>query len=420
MRALDDGAEGFHQGALVSNLADALRVQHATPTARHTKPSHPRGYEPGVKYEAGEPTEVTLNLTEIPENELAWREQIKRVTSLTLPDDRKVELTQVRYWGDPGAPYVYCRFTIADRTLADGEAPDFASLVTLARKSRRKPPKERGNGRSVVVGYADPQTGKVASRGGTPELLERVQASLGLLEAYCDEMKADHAYLLDAGDAIEGFENASAQAFTNDLSLPRQVEVASDILFEFTDLLARKHSSVVVAGVGSNHCRWRAGKGALGLPGDDWGVHMLRQLAKAIGRNTAYDHVSVTWPGDHEETLSLDISGTIVGLAHGHQASKPEGIPLWWAKQVHGGQPIAHAELLVTGHFHSWRTEATGRDAHNGREKRWIQCPTLDNGSDWYRMTAGSDSDPGLLVFTIDEGTGMDNMRVLRPEQVAA
>lgn len=399
----------------MSGLADALKTSAAIPI-RHTSPNHPKGFEPGVKYEAGEPAEVALNLTEIPEDEAAWREQIKRVTSLDLPDHRKVELSQVRYWGDPSAPYIYCRFVITDRSAADGDAPDFASLIQLARASRRKPktPDERPH-RSVVVGYADPQTGKVASRGGTPELLERVQASLGLLEEYCDEMKADAAYLLDAGDAIEGFENTPGQLFTNDLSLPRQVEVASDILFEFTDLLARKHNSVVVAGIGSNHCRWRAGKGALGLPGDDWGIHMHRQLAKALARNKTYDHVSVTWPGDHEETLSLDISGTIVGLAHGHQVNRPEQIPTWWAKQTHGGQPIAHAELLITGHFHSFRTEATGRDPFKDREKRWFQCPTLDNGSDYYRMTAGADSDPGLLVFTIDEGTGWDNMRVLRP-----
>lgn len=397
------------------SLADALASNVSQPI-RHTSPNHPKGYEPGVRYEAGEPAEVTLNLTEVPADEVAWREQIKRVTSLDLPDHRKVELAQVRYWGDPATPYIYCRFIISDRSSADGEAPDFESLFALARKSRRKAktpnPKPR---RSVVVGYADPQTGKVASRGGTPELLERVNASLGLLDAYCDEMQADAAYLLDAGDAIEGFENTSGQLYTNDLSLPRQVEVASDILFEFTDLLAAHHDTVVVAGVGSNHCRWRAGKGALGLPGDDWGIHMHRQLAKALSRNAAYDHVSVTWPGDHEETLSLDISGTIVGLAHGHQASRPEQIPTWWAKQTHGGQPIAHAELLVHGHFHNFRTEPSGRDVHTGREKRIIGCPTLDNGSDWYRMAAGSDSDPGLLVFTIDEGTGWDNMRVLRP-----
>lgn len=328
------------------------------------------------------------------------------------------EPVQVRGWDMPQAGggvlrAHYYRLTLSRRGTADRQ--DFASLMAMARKSRRKPrtPIERPR-RATVVGYADPQTGKVASRGGTRELLERVQASIGMLEDYCDEMKSDVAYLLDAGDAIEGFENVAAQAHTNDLSLPRQVEVASDILFEFTDTLARKHDSVVVAGVGSNHCRWRKGKEALGLPGDDWGIHMLRQMRKALALNEAYSHVSVVWPNDHDETLALDVCGTIVGLAHGHQVSRPNGIPDWWAKQTHGGQNIAQASILVTGHFHSFETRPTGRDPWHNREKRWFQCPTLDNGSDWYRSVAGEDSDPGLLVFTVDEN-GWDNLRVLRP-----
>jgi hypothetical protein len=325
---------------------------------------------------------------------------------------------QVRGWDSPvsGGDVVrmhYYRLTLRRRTAADRQ--DFASLVTLARKARRKPkPSVDRPRQATVVGYADPQTGKVASRGGTPELLERVNASLGLLEAYCDEMDSDVAYLLDAGDAIEGFENTAQQGHTNDLSLPRQVEVASDILFEFTELLAKRHDSVVVAGVGSNHCRWRKGKEPLGLPGDDWGVHMLRQMRKALALNESYSHVSVVWPDEHEETLALDVCGTVVGLAHGHQVNRPEQIPDWWAKQTHGGQNIAHASILVTGHFHSFETKATGRDPWHRREKRWFQCPTLDNGSDWYRHRAGSDSDPGLLVFTVTED-GWDNLRVLRP-----
>src|SRR5690606_1663535 len=108
-------------------------------------------------------------------------------------------------------------------------------------------------------------------------------------------------------------------------------------------------------------------------------------------------------PGEYDETLALDVCGTIVGLAHGHQAKSPDRVPQWWAGQTHGGQPVAHASILVTGHFHSFRTQATGRDPWHGREKRWFQCPTLDNGSDWWRAISGEDSDPGLLVFTIDE-----------------
>jgi hypothetical protein len=41
----------------------------------------------------------------------------------------------------------------------------------------------------------------------------------------------------------------------------------------------------------------------------------------------------------------------------------------------------------------------TGRK--DGRSRWWIQMPTLDNGSDWYRQRQGDDSDPGLLVYLL-------------------
>jgi hypothetical protein len=38
-----------------------------------------------------------------------------------------------------------------------------------------------------------------------------------------------------------------------------------------------------------------------------------------------------------------------------------------------------------------------------GKSKWWFQAPTQDNGSDWYRHRSGSDSDPGLLIFTVNQ-----------------
>lgn len=397
------------------NFEEALQAASPEPP-RRPRPSHPKGYEPSVRYEAGEPAEVSLNLTEIPEDEQAWRNEIARVfPGLPIPEYRRVEVDNLRYWGEPGSPMIYVRFKISDRAQPE-DTLDFLSLMEAAKQAaaRRTEP-VRPPRQATVVCYADPQTGKVAARGGTPELLERVAATQELLRDYIREQGSPAAYLLDCGDAIEGFENTGSQMHTNDMSLMRQVETASDILWSFTDLLADTHSEVVVAGVGSNHCRWRAGKNPLGNAGDDWGIHMLRQLAKALKINPeAYGHVSVTWPSDHDETLALDIAGTIVGLAHGHQASRPDGVPMWWAKQVHGGQPIAHADILITGHFHSFRTQQTGRSPFSDREKRWFQAPTLDNGSDWFRAISGEDSDPGLLVMTVD-ANGWDNVKVLRP-----
>lgn len=219
---------------------------------------------------------------------------------------------------------------------------------------------------------------------------------------------------MDAGDAVESFENTLDQQQTNDLSIMSQVEVATALEFDGIDLLCKLLPRVVAAGVGSNHCRWRKGKENMGTPADDWGLHMLKQVSQWTTRLAPeqYRHLSVLVPQRHDETLALDVCGQIVGLAHGHQVGRPNQIPDWWSRQTHGGQPIADADILVTGHFHHLRVEPVGRNPHTDRSRWWVQAPTLDNGSDWFRRSKGYDSDPGMVVFTVTKD-GWDGLRIL-------
>ena len=126
-----------------------------------------------------------------------------------------------------------------------------------------------------------------------------------------------------------------------------------------------------------------------------------------------FGHVSVIWPDKQEETLAVDVAGIIIGLAHGHQANNPNAIPTWWANQTHGGQAVGGADILLTGHFHHLRVQPSGMNPLTGKSKWFIQGSTLDNGSDWYRYRAGSDSNPGLVVFTVGPD-GWDNLRLLQ------
>lgn len=283
---------------------------------------------------------------------------------------------------------------------------DLPVLLAEARRRKRKPkPPPTGQAERVtIVCWADPQTGKVARRGGTPELIERHATYQEALNDYLSDVKPDAAMLLDPGDAIEGFENVASQQDTNDLSLMDQVDLAGTLLFGFADTLAKRLPAVGVRGVGSNHCRWRKNKDQLGTPGDDWGLYLLKQLRKATIINpAAYGHVNVAWPDKWDETLAFEAAGYVVGMAHGHQ-DRPNNIPDWWARQTHGGQPIAAADILITGHYHHLRQQPSGRNPVTGRSKWWLQCPTADSGSDWYRTIRGDDSDPGVVVFTLERG----------------
>jgi hypothetical protein len=294
--------------------------------------------------------------------------------------------------------------------------PDLPSVMRLAKQAARRKARtpQMVHERAVVAVWADPQTGKVASRGGTPELVSRVAETLERLGNYVADSGATEGVWLDAGDAVESFENTGGQATTNDLSMMSQVDVATALEFDGIDLLCKQLGRVVVAGVGSNHCRWRRGKDNLGTPGDDWGLHMLRQMHRWTTRlaSEQYAHLSFLLPKEQDETVALDVCGQIIGLAHGHQVNSPDRVPDWWSRQSHGGQPIADADILVTGHFHHLRVEPVGRNPHTDRSRFWMQAPTLDNGSDWFRARKGYDSDPAMLVFTVSPD-GWDHLRLL-------
>jgi len=264
--------------------------------------------------------------------------------------------------------------------------------------------------RTAVIVWADMQLGKVGSRGDTDALIERLAQKRAALEAYLIENNVTATVFIDAGDPIEGFENVAMQMFTNDLSLPQQVDMAAVEMWKTLVLLSR-FGTVDSLAVPSNHGAWRAGKQSLGKPSDDWGINIqsrLKYQAELIGLPITFYK-----PTDWDESVAVDIRGTKIGVHHGHQSACDQ-MPKWWAGQQHGAQATADADVLVTGHYHHLRVQPTGRSQRTGKSKWWLQAPTLDNGSDWFRNAAGDDSDPGLLVFQInDAGFDLQSLAVL-------
>ncbi len=291
---------------------------------------------------------------------------------------------------------------------------DLPALYAAAAKKPRKAVAPSASGRTTVVCLADFQVGKTGSRGGTPELLERLAALRVKVEAELKRRKPEAIFIPDVGDTVESFENVASQAFLNDLSFPQQIDMAATEIYEFIKLCAR-FGPVTVAAVGSNHSAWRRGKDVLGRPGvDDWGIVIHKQVAK-ICREVGLD-VTWTFPADYDETLVVDVRGTGVGLAHGDQF-QPRRAPEWWAKQVHGGQPLAAADILLTGHYHHLLLEPSGRNPYTGRQKWHVQLPTVDNGSDWFRARAGEDSDAAMVVFDItDDGFDIGSLALLKAD----
>jgi hypothetical protein len=281
---------------------------------------------------------------------------------------------------------------------------DLPTLYAQAKKTKLPVRKETNQGKALVIVPADYQVGKVGSRGNTQDLIARVFASYERIEQKLKQGKYEKVIILDAGDMIESVSNKAsmAQLESNDLSPFQQQDLAAALLWDLIKI-AHKYAPVTYASVGSNHCQWRVNGQAVGKPGlDDVGIVILQQLRR-LSTELGMD-VNYLIPDPYDESLAFDVFGDefhILALAHGHQAARPNGVPDWLIKQTYSQGPISAFTTFVSGHFHHVRVEELA-PASNGGSRYWIQASTSDNGSDWFRLKAGTESTTGIVCFELE------------------
>jgi hypothetical protein len=277
-------------------------------------------------------------------------------------------------------------------------------LLAEARKAKPITPKG-GQDRALIICPADLQVGKVGSRGDSKDLIARVMRSFTRLEQVAKAGRYEHIYILDMGDIIESVSNKASlnQLEGNDLSPMQQTDLAASLMF---DLIKRmvKFAPVTYGSIASNHCQNRVNGQQVGRPGkDDWGIVILQQLRR-LTTELGWD-VDYLIPQPYDEGFAFRYGVNTIGVVHGHQVNRPEGIPDWWAKQTFGNQWAAPCNLLLSAHFHHLRVTETVMHTEGG-SKYWVQSPTSDNGSDWYRnAVGGGDSETGILAIELEKET---------------
>ena len=284
---------------------------------------------------------------------------------------------------------------------------DLPLLYAEAKKAVKKKKIENPTtDKALVILWSDLQVGKVDHRGGTAQLIERVELTKQKLIQQVKKEKPSKVIFCDVGDTIENFINANDanQLYTNDLSIMEQVDLATTLAWDTLKALTDYVPEIVYLSVASNHCQMRVNKQRIGKGTDDWGIHIGRTLARLA--NEVGLPITFIEPQAHDESLALDIFGDqfhILGLWHGHQSPRPDQVPTWWRQQAFGNQPVAAATIGVSGHFHHLRVVELG-STPRGTSRFWIQASTMDNGSGWWKKQAGEDSQPGLVTFFLEKG----------------
>lgn len=288
-----------------------------------------------------------------------------------------------------------------------GETINLPLLYAEAKKTKApKPPAKTNAEKALVILWSDLQVGKRDHRGGHLELIERVNIARQRLVDLAKKEKPTKIVFADVGDLIEGFSNKAdmQQLAQNTLSIMGQIDLATTMIWDTLKALSAHCDDIAYLSVGSNHCQWRVNKQKVGTGLDDWGIHVGRTLAR-LSQEVGL-RVQFYEPAEWEESLVHDVFGDNfhrIGLFHGHQANRPDGIPNWIQGQQLGNGPVSASTIYVSGHFHHLQVREIGVN-DRGSSRFWVQAKTLDRGSSWYKLTSGHDSTDGVVVLPLEKG----------------
>lgn len=249
----------------------------------------------------------------------------------------------------------------------------------------------------AIYAIGDTQYGKDAG-GGTEATIERVLKGI-------EESVARHKELLklgrqigtvvlpQLGDCIEGSTSQKGTVLgRSDLGVTQQVRIGRRVLMAWVKAFAPLCEELIIPVVPGNHDEPH--RITMTDPIDSWQIEVVAAVQDACAENPALSHVKFYYPKSDHATLALDLGGTVLGLAHGHQA---RDMGKWIAGQATGRTPVGQADVLMTGHFHHFRADQIG-------PRLWIQVPAMDGGSAWFRDKSGLESPTGIVSLVIGEG----------------
>jgi predicted phosphodiesterase len=289
------------------------------------------------------------------------------------------------------------RVSIKPTGQISGNDLDYDLLIDEVKKW--KPSKKDPHSGTLFAIYAigDTQYGKDAG-GGTEATIQRVLLAI-------DEAVNRHKELLklgrnigtvvlpQLGDCIEGSTSQKGMVLgRSDLGVTQQVRVGRRVLMAWVKAFAPLCEELLIPVVPGNHDEPH--RIVMTDPIDSWQIEVVSAVQDACAENPALSHVKFYYPKADHATLALDLGGTVLGLAHGHQA---KDMGKWLHGQATGRTPVGSADILLTGHFHHFRADQIG-------PRLWIQVPAMDGGSAWFRDKSGLESPTGIVSLVVGEG----------------
>ena len=402
-----------------ASLSESLKLNAPTLASRTRNP-HPKGWEPGVRFDANDVRFITTDVLPALEGEPDFAQAITDM-GIEIPVGYRVRIAEMKY--DPVAwtrdddsqtlavtkPVWRYRFVIEPDTSAP-TVDGIAILNSLKRNSRSQKTLQGDN--TLVVNINDTQVGKDAG-GGTEALIERMDRFLSLAEArISDDRKILGDLVINlGGDLVEGCSIYPNQQWQIDLDMRGQIRTMTGMLLHSIDRLAPHFNRVRVVAVPGNHGENRY-NGKRNNRHDNFDQLVAEAAALAVERDDKLSHVSFNIAYE-EPALTTDIQGHIYALTHGSIYGKGGGNDPttkaynWYKNMAAAHHPVGDSVVLVGNHFHH-------EVVRNFGTLLFVQNPAMDGGSPEFADYSGQDAPPGMATWVVTPETRFTGYEVLR------
>ena len=247
---------------------------------------------------------------------------------------------------------------------------------------------------TAVYSVGDTQYGKDDTPAIVDRMFKAINESVEHHKWLNKKYKIGQIALPQLGDCIEGMTSQKGKVMgRHDIGVSQQVQVGRKVLMAQIKAMAPLASKIIIPVVPGNHDEVQ--RFLVSRPEDSWALEIVKAVEDACMENPFLkERVEFRYPAKDDSTLCVNLSGTMFGMAHGHQA---RDMVKWWSGQVMGNCSVADAEILNVGHLHHYQAKAVGT-------RLFIQNPAMDNGSAWFRDKSGLESHPGIVSMVVGEG----------------
>lgn len=295
-------------------------------------------------------------------------------------------------------------YRVSLKPYADTRVLDEDLDLLVSEVSKWKPGKAQKNTSgelAYVFAPSDQQIGKKVGDDGTAQSVERIlRGTEGAVQRLKELRKIGRSLgtvvIALPGDHVEGNVSQGGKLQSqaaSDLGLTEQARVARRLLLSQIKAFAPLCDRLIVPVVNGNHDE--VTRQVMADPGDGWNVEIASAVQDACAENDSLSHVEFRFPEKTHQTLAININGTMLGLFHGHQAGKD--VLKYLSSQAAGQTALGMCDVWVSGHYHNYKSMDIGH-------RFWVQCPTTDPGSSWFRDRHGMDSPTGVLTMVIGDG----------------